>query len=92
MITIVHGPAACGKTRNKNLLRDHFGSERILDGWDARTGWIDHGEGPIRDGDLILTCAPPQAIRQAKSLREHHPRRVQIVSFDDAMQAAGAKG
>ncbi|WP_347269874.1 hypothetical protein [Rhizorhabdus histidinilytica] len=36
MIIIIQGPPACGKTRNAERLRRHFGCQRIVDGWSAR--------------------------------------------------------
>ncbi|AEH88166.1 hypothetical protein [Mesorhizobium opportunistum] len=34
--TIVFGPMACGKTRNAEALRRHFGCDRVVDEWDGR--------------------------------------------------------
>lgn len=47
MTIIVHGPPGCGKTRNKERLRQHFGATRVVDEWDGKT--------PLRPGDLALT-------------------------------------
>lgn len=46
---IVYGPQACGKTRNSEALKRHFGCDRIVDDWNGRDA--------LRDGDLALTNA-----------------------------------
>lgn len=46
MITIIHGPKACGKTRNAAKLAAHFGAARVVDDW---------GGQPLQPGDLALT-------------------------------------
>ncbi|MDI3489602.1 MAG: hypothetical protein PWP11_879 [Thauera sp.] len=46
---IVYGPQACGKTRNGEALKRHFGCNRIVDDWNGRAA--------LRDGDLALTNA-----------------------------------
>lgn len=57
---IVWGPPGCGKTRNAEKLRKHFGCARIVDGWSRGD------RQPLRDDDLVLTCemmaADPRAI------------------------------
>ncbi len=30
---IVYGPQGCGKTRNAEILKKHFGVNHIIDGW-----------------------------------------------------------
>jgi hypothetical protein len=45
---IVYGPAGCGKTRNAEIIRDYFGLDVILDGWEPSDGCPTHGA-------LILT-------------------------------------
>ena len=46
---IVYGPQACGKTRNSEALKRHFGCNCIVDDWNGRAA--------LRDGDLALTNA-----------------------------------
>jgi hypothetical protein len=33
---LVHGPAGCGKTRNAEAIRQHFGCEGVIDEWDPQ--------------------------------------------------------
>lgn len=33
---VVYGPMACGKTRNAEKLRAHFGLDRVVDDWDGK--------------------------------------------------------
>lgn len=58
---IVWGPPGCGKTRNAERLRRHFGLARVVDEWSR-------GDGTrLEPGDLVLTCEmmadDPRAIR-----------------------------
>ena len=59
MITVIHGPPACGKTRHKNLLAARYGARRIVDSWSASDP--NRPQRP-RSGDLVLTCDGPDAI------------------------------
>lgn len=52
MSVLVHGPMGCGKTRNSEALRRHFGMRHILDGWTP-------GD-PVPPHTLILTYHEPQ--------------------------------
>lgn len=53
--TIIHGPQACGKTRNAELLGKAFAANRVIDEW--------HPKIALAEGDLALTnCAPPFAV------------------------------
>lgn len=88
MIIVIHGPPACGKTRNKEALRRHFGCRRIVDGWEAHSDRADpshHDGSPIRDGDLILTTDDPVAIYRAAPLRG---MSFAVHSFAAAIEAA----
>ena len=44
---IVFGPPGCGKTRNAEMLRQHFRCREIVDGWD--------GDSPLPPDSLALT-------------------------------------
>lgn len=103
MIIIVHGPPACGKTYNREALRQHFGATRIVDGWEPRTG-NGHAHiigdppqsrqeetarrGQLLDRDLLLTTASPAEISGSKQL---HGRSFAIHPFDSAIEAAGGR-
>lgn len=52
---IVHGPQGCGKTRNAEALRKHYGMTHVLDGWTNRDVI------PLRD-TLVLTSECPAAL------------------------------
>lgn len=53
---VVYGPQGCGKTRNANRIREHFGLALIVDGWD--------GNSTLRRGTLALTnVAPPYRLK-----------------------------
>jgi hypothetical protein len=79
MTTVVHGPQACGKTRNRDLLAVHLGCNRIIDGWDATFGEIE-----VRHGDLLLTTSSPAQIRR------RFPR-ARIIAFDKVIGEATAR-
>lgn len=49
-IVAIIGPMACGKTRNKDALKEIFKAQRIVEQCDVGT----HG-GRLQKGDLILT-------------------------------------
>lgn len=50
--TIVHGPQACGKTRNAKALAAHFGCTSIVDDWNGRS--------PLPANALALTHELPE--------------------------------
>lgn len=59
-IVIVHGPQACGKTRNSAALMKHFGCNKITDDWY-------NGRCTLKPGTLALTTdAPPFDVKGAK--------------------------
>ncbi|KKC24894.1 hypothetical protein [Sphingomonas sp. SRS2] len=88
MIIVIHGPPACGKTFNRERLREHFGCRRIVDSWDAYSGQGDGRSQRLRDGDLILTCDSPEAIYGSKALRG---MSYGVHAFEAAIEAAGGR-
>jgi len=54
---VVYGPQRCGKTRNAEALRRHFGLNRVVDDWDGIS------DVPAA-GALILTNVIPTRSRQ----------------------------
>lgn len=74
---IIHGPQGCGKTRNGERLREHFGCTKVveLDGPDAR----------LVPGALHLTCDLPSL----GSLRKQ--ANLQVLTFDRAIALAHGK-
>ena len=67
---VIHGPQGCGKTRNAEALRVHYGLDRIIEA-DERP----HQMLPAT-GALVLTC-------RVSSL---HATGLEFVPFDVAMQ------
>jgi len=60
-IIIIHGPEACGKTRNSAKLRAHYKSHRVRDDW--------HPGIALREGDLALTnFEPPFFVAGARTI------------------------
>jgi len=83
-IVVVHGPMACGKTRNKDALMRALGCNHVYDGWDGieqlyrAIRWSCNGDVPVGDW-LILTSHPtPQA-----------PAGTKVLPFGEAMRIAG---
>ncbi len=70
-IVIVVGPMACGKTRNAEALRKHFGCKRIVE------DYVRGFSPPLKDGDLALTNEAP---------RRRKVPGVRVVEFADAMK------
>lgn len=55
--TVIYGPMACGKTRNKEKLRLTLGCDSVVDDW--------CGYGPLPQGNvLVLTFLHPDEIRR----------------------------
>lgn len=79
MITVIHGPAGCGKTRNAEALKRAFGCRRIVDGWEPGQELM-----PIRDGDLILTNTA-----HVRDRRAFGGRRINVMSYAAACAKAG---
>jgi broad-specificity NMP kinase len=67
---VIHGPQGCGKTRNAEALRQHYGLDRVIEA-DERP----HQMLPAT-GALVLTC-------RVSAL---HVTGLAIVPFDVAMQ------
>lgn len=88
MITIVYGPQACGKTRNKNALAAHFGHSTVIDGaypFKRKAKFTDdqgitHQKLPF--DSLILTNMSYDECVVFAALSDH---KVTILSFADAM-------
>ncbi len=86
LIVIIHGPMACGKTRNKQALMHAFRCDHAIDDWDGReslslTKFV-RGTGvvPIGEKCLVLTNNPnPRAPSSS----------AEIYSFGEAMRKSG---
>lgn len=74
---VVHGPQACGKTRNAEALRKHYGLTSILDDWNP------HERLPLRD-TLVLTNANPESLGL-------HSLGVDVIAFEQAIEAVAAE-
>lgn len=48
---VLYGPQGCGKTRNAEAIRFHFGCASIVDGWESTD--------PIKRGALHIAVRPP---------------------------------
>lgn len=73
---IVHGPMACGKTRNAEKLRKFFKLDRVFDDWNGHTPFPSVGM-------LVLTNVSDGAVSHA--VRRHS----RIIPYDVAAKAAG---
>ena len=70
---LVHGPKACGKTRNKDQLAKAFGCRAIVD--DVLSSQVKRKAGDAKVNTLFLSYeVPGKALAQL----------VDVVSFDDA--------
>ena len=72
LAVIVHGPQACGKSRNRAAIRDAYGLTGITEDWEP-------GD-PVTQGFLHLTYAPLKAGNYGGN------PAIQVVPFDQAMQ------
>ncbi len=72
---VVHGPQACGKTRNAKRIAAHFGLKKVVDDWEGRSAIP-------QSGALVLTNVDPQAIKSAGA---------RVLSFDQAMKLVGPR-
>lgn len=77
-IVVVHGPAACGKTRSKHELALKYGAESIVDDWCPLDDRRDVGSARERGMVLLLTTADPEAIRRRLP-------SARVISFQEAM-------
>lgn len=75
---IVYGPKGCGKTRNAERLRAHFGLDHVIDDW-----------APGRDGGLIPMFGV-LVLTSAVVPDLHFKHGVRWVDFDSAMR--GTRG
>jgi hypothetical protein len=82
MITIIHGPAATGKTRHKQAFAAHYGCTHVVDGWNPNRDEVPD------DGRLVLTSATTEAIRAA--IRLDCPEAdVRVIDITTARQSIG---
>ena len=72
---VIHGPQGCGKTRNAEALRLHYGLNRIVEADERPQQMLP------ATGALVLTCC-------ASSL---HATGLEFVPFDVAMQEMRGK-
>ncbi|HBB81958.1 MAG TPA: hypothetical protein DC031_01490 [Sulfitobacter sp.] len=85
---LIYGPAACGKTRNAQALKTHYGARQIVDGFNpiGRTGQFSTDNGPpprSLEGAVILTnLGRDEARRVAERLG------ARCLSFDHAKKEA----
>ncbi len=73
---VVFGPQGCGKTRNAEALRVHYGLAHVPDNWNSRDRL------PLQD-TLVLTHESPAALHLDEL-------GLQIVPYADAIAAATA--
>lgn len=72
---VVHGPKACGKTHNAELLRRHFKCEHVMDNFC-------YGQRVPPFNTLVLAEEP---------VLRHLPPKVQVVPYADAIKLARAE-
>ena len=77
---IVHGPQACGKTRNAEALRAKFGCTGIVDDFGHRRG------DTIVPGHLHLSNEPLAKLEKFDTRNGRRVGDVEIVAFDKAIQ------
>jgi hypothetical protein len=78
-ITVIYGAPATGKTTYAQRLSQHYCCSRIVDSWEPRQG----GQRPC-SGDLVLTTAGPDEIRQ-------HLPGARLIWIPVALRAIGVK-
>lgn len=76
MITVIHGPPGCGKTRDAKALKTLYGCDRIIDGWQPG----DRIFFDRFDHVLLLTNCREDAIRRHFVANDN----VTIITFADA--------
>jgi hypothetical protein len=77
---IIHGPAACGKTRNSKHLQSKFGCSGIIDGL---------GDDPaltITPGHLHLTNLPESMLDDLVRRAGWRISHLKVLSFSQAMK------
>ncbi len=67
---VIHGQQGCGKTRNAEALRVHYGLDRIIEADERPRQMLP------ATGALVLTCCAPAL----------HATGLELVPFDVAMQ------
>lgn len=75
---LIHGPMACGKTRNKQKLAKAFGCQNVVDGAALREIKVSVERAAIKT--LYLTTDVPAGLDTG---------RCDVVDFYDAMHKAG---
>lgn len=91
MRTIVYGPQASGKTRNKDALRMHYGHANVIDGAHRhhRSRKFRSDDGRVHTelpGDLLLLTNMDR--RQCVSfLTKHNVTDATVVSIQEALRA-----
>lgn len=80
---IVHGPKACGKTRNRLLLAAYFGCSVIVDDWRTCRP-TRHSPQSLTPGALHLTYRDPSGDSDLGA--------AMILRFDDALSLAATTG
>lgn len=85
---LIYGPPACGKTRNAQAFKSHYGASQIVDGFNpiGRTGEFSTDNGPAPAslaGAVILTNLGRD---EARKVAERLGAR--CLSFDHAKREA----
>lgn len=78
-VTVIYGAPATGKTTNAQRLRQHYCCSRVVDSWEPR-----RGHQRPRSGDLVLTTAGPDEIRQ-------NIPGARVIWIAEALRAIGVK-
>lgn len=79
MITVLYGPKACGKTRNKVAIARALGISKIVDDW--------HFSWSTFSDCLHITCLEPSEFqKRLKGIQD-----VRIISFEEALRIVGGK-
>jgi hypothetical protein len=78
MATILHGPAASGKSHNAEAIAEAYGCNQIIDGWHPS----DRKELPVNCLAIMVAGKPPNP--HDKAFRLHR-----LVSIEEALQEIG---
>ena len=89
MLTVVHGPQASGKTRNRDKFASHYGHTTIIDGVTrqhrSRRFYDDSGkdhDALPQDALLLTTMTRDQCL----SFLQKHARWATLIPIDVALQ------
>lgn len=89
MLTVVHGPQASGKTRNRDKFASHYGHTAIIDGVTrqhrSRRFYDDSGkvhDALPQDALLLTTMTRDQCL----SFLQKHARWATLIPIDVALQ------